>query len=67
MDLKIAINQTPDEEEGGVMRLGVIAHRHRKRSTKREAMVLQQLTIGLPMIDSEWYWKGKGKKKKGKK
>lgn len=48
------LNQTDDEQEAGVMRFGVLVHRHRKRAKGRQVMVLQQLELGQPNIDSEF-------------
>ena len=64
VDLKAAMNQTKEEKEAGCMRMSVIAHRHRDFSSKREVMILQQLTIGQPLLDSEWWSKKKDKKEK---
>jgi len=66
VDLKAAMNQTPEEKLIGGMRMSVIAHRHYDFSSKREVMILQQLTIGQPLLDSEWWAKKtqKGGKRK---
>jgi replicative DNA helicase len=54
VDVMISLNQQPDERDRGVMRLCVIAHRHREFSQNRQVQVLQQLGLGQPFLDSEW-------------
>jgi len=54
LDMRIGINQLEDEKKDMVMRLNVLFHRHMGFNTKREVLVLQQLGIGQPMLDSEW-------------
>ena len=58
IDLKVAINQKSekkiDEKEDGVMRFSVIAKRHGGFNPKKQVWVLNQLTLGQTLIDSEW-------------
>jgi len=54
IDVKLSLNQTEDEEDWGIMRVNVLAHRHRRKPTKREVMVLQQLDLAQPLLDSAW-------------
>ena len=58
IDLKVAINQKVskevDEKEDGVMRFSVIAKRHGGFNPKKQVWVLNQLTLGQTLIDSEW-------------
>jgi len=54
IDMKISINQTEEEEEAKVMRIGLMMHRHKEREVNRQVMALQSLAIGQPMLDSEW-------------
>jgi len=47
------LNQTPVEKREGIMRLGIIAHRHEEFDEFTQVQVLQQLKIGQPYLDSE--------------
>jgi len=51
VDLKLAINQTMQENDDGVARIGVLFHRHRK-TTSKQAMVFQSLELANPFMDS---------------
>lgn len=51
VDVKIAINQTMQENDDGVARIGVLFHRHRKVMSK-QAMVFQCLELANPFMDS---------------
>lgn len=53
VDAKFSLNQTPTEKEYLCMRVGTLAHRH-KKFTRGEVIVLQQLGIGQIYLDSEW-------------
>lgn len=53
VDAMFGLNQNRSEREGMVMRVNVLAHRHRAFSDHRQAFVLNQLDLGLPCIDSE--------------
>jgi len=54
LDVRIALNQTPSEKEDGVMRINILFHRHRKFNLYREVMILQQLDLAQPLLDSEF-------------
>jgi len=54
LDVRIALNQTPPEKEDGVMRINILFHRHRKFNLYREVMILQQLDLAQPLLDSEF-------------
>jgi len=54
LDVRIAINQDIREREDGIIRINILFHRHRKFSTYREVMVLQQLDLAQPLLDSEF-------------
>jgi hypothetical protein len=53
VDVMVGIHQTDDDKTKGLSRLSVLANRHRKFD-KRQVMILHQLDLGLPYIDSEW-------------
>lgn len=55
VDMKCAINQTPEEHDDNVLRVALMLHRHRRIYKRMEIMVLQALEIGQPLIDSA-YW-----------
>lgn len=49
-----ALNQRPDDKKAGIMRVKVLASRHEDFIETSEVVVLQQLSIGKPYIDSRW-------------
>ena len=49
-----ALNQTPDEKKQGIMRVKSLINRHDDFDTTEEVVVLQQLKIGRPYLDSKW-------------
>jgi hypothetical protein len=51
VDAMFGLNQTPTQKREMVMRISIIAHRHRFFSSQ-EVIVLNQLELGLPYIDS---------------
>lgn len=51
-DISIALNQTPDEKEKGIMRTSVIKRRSDDFSVLNEAKVLYSYKIGRPYLDS---------------
>lgn len=53
VDVFASLNQTRKERAIGIMRLGIIAHRHSKFNEARQVVVLQQLDIGQPALDFE--------------
>jgi len=63
LDIMMTLDQTPDEKERGIWRMGVIEHRWKQFNKRRQIMVLQQLELGMPIMDSEMIWWSGGKKK----
>ena len=58
VDIMCVLNQTPVEKRGGIMRVGVIAHRHKMFDEFIQAEVLQQLRAGQPYLDAELVFDG---------
>lgn len=57
VDVLLTLNQTPEEKENDIMRVGVIAHRHKKFNPNIQIMALQQLDVGQPSLELERvYW-----------
>lgn len=54
VDLLLGLNQTKDEKGQGIMRVGVVAHRHEEFSFKGEVIALQSFAIGNPCLFSGW-------------
>lgn len=54
VDMMISLNQLPDEKRFGIMRIAVIAHREKDFNQLSQCMVLQQLELGQPQLDSEF-------------
>lgn len=54
IDCMLALNQTRDEKEFGIMRVSVMAHRHKNFIETDTVTVLQQLTIGQAHLDSTY-------------
>ena len=52
VDIMLSLNQTREEKESGVMRLGVVAHRHKDFNELQGVAVLQSLEAGQPLLDS---------------
>ena len=50
----IGLAQTNDEKEMGIMRMNVIAGRHAAANEDKEVYLLQQLDLGISILDSEW-------------
>jgi len=53
VDIMAALNQTKTERAEGVLRVDLLAHRH-KKIDGREVYTLQSLDIGQPVLDQEW-------------
>jgi replicative DNA helicase len=63
VDIMMTLDQTPDEKEKGIWRMGVVEHRWKPFNKRRQVMALQQLELGLPVMDTEIiYYKSGGKK-----
>ena len=54
VDAEFTLNQTEEEKERGVMRFEYLVGRHDEATEKGQVLVLQQLKLGQPFIDSEW-------------
>jgi hypothetical protein len=52
-DVWLALNQSHKEKERGVWRIGILEHRWRQFSKRRQLLALQQLSIGQPILDGE--------------
>ena len=63
VDILTTLDQTPDEKEKGVWRTGGIEHRWKRFNKRRQVMMLQQLELGQPTIDTEIIYYSGGKKK----
>lgn len=48
----ITLNQTDDEKENGIIRMGMTKRREEYYNVKDEVIVLQALSIGKPILDS---------------
>ena len=60
VDVLISLDQTVDEKEKGVWRWGILEHRWKKFNKRRQVMILQQLELGMPVLDTEIiYYSGK--------
>ena len=58
LDIRIALNQTPAEKRDKVARVSVLFHRHKEYLVQKEVMILQELSLGQPLLDSEpWHKK----------
>lgn len=53
VDAMLALNQTEEEQRAGIMRISQIAHRHEKFNPSLNCIVLQNLDVGQPHLDSE--------------
>jgi hypothetical protein len=63
VDALFVLNQLPSEKKEGRIRIDTLVHRHDEASEKGQVIVLQQLKLGQPFLDSEWESKRKRKKK----
>lgn len=52
VDVFAALNQSGEEKKKGVMRIGLLAHRHAEFHEKDNATVLQSLSLGQVHLDS---------------
>jgi hypothetical protein len=48
----VSVNQSATEKKRGVMRLGLLAHRHKEFHEKDHTMILQNLSLGQVHLDS---------------
>lgn len=54
VDALFVLNQMPKEKSEGRIRIDTLVHRHDEASEKGQVIVLQQLKLGQPFLDSEW-------------
>ena len=66
LDLDITLNQTELDKKRGIMRIGLLVNRHAEGVERGEVIVLQQLNLGMPLLDSEWFRKKKVEKEEEK-
>jgi hypothetical protein len=52
VDILFALNQTVEEKKNSVMRIGLLAHRHKKFDESEDCLVLQQLDVGQVVLKS---------------
>jgi len=52
VDLFASINQSMDEKKKGIIRIGMLAHRHKEFHEKDHTMILQALSLGQVHLDS---------------
>jgi len=57
-DVMWALNQKPEEYKHGIIRVSTLLHRHARKSTDTQVVVLQALDIGATELDSEWMFEG---------
>jgi replicative DNA helicase len=54
VDMMLALNQTPEEKDAGVVRVSVIAGRDMDFNQFKSCTVLQQLSLGQVILDSDF-------------
>jgi archaellum biogenesis ATPase FlaH len=54
VDMMIGLNQTEDEKREGIMRMNIVAHRHRLFYVRRQVIVEQDLAVGNPFVSARW-------------
>lgn len=54
VDIMWGLNQTREEKMHGLMRIGVMAHRHEEFNIRGYATCLQSLSLGQPILDCEY-------------
>lgn len=52
VDVMFGLNQTPAEKRRRVMRIGIVAHRHKEWHKNSQVLVMQQLQVGQVAVDS---------------
>jgi hypothetical protein len=55
LDVRIAINQTDEEMNLGLIRLSTLYHRHADFAPRRQVMVTQRLATAEPVLDAAWW------------
>jgi hypothetical protein len=56
VDILMALSQTEAEKTAQLIRLGILEHRWREFNRYRQLMILQQLEVGWPILDSEFVY-----------
>lgn len=54
VDAMLTLNQTSEEKTNGVMRVGVMMHRHNDFNDEMTVTILQNLAVGQANLDSEY-------------
>jgi replicative DNA helicase len=54
VDVFLALNQTPEEKDIGIIRFNILAHRHKEFNPLDEVIVLQHMKTGQAHLDSEY-------------
>jgi len=54
VDVMAALNQTEEQKRNGVMRVGLLAHRHQDFQLSNDVSILQKLDLGQVALDSEF-------------
>lgn len=62
VDAMLSLNQTEEEKEKGVIRIGLMNHRWKKFSRTKQVMLLQQLEVGQANLDNNWFIYHQGKR-----
>lgn len=52
VDIFTCLNQTPEEKKKGIMRVGILAHRHKEFHEQDQCWMLQALSLGQTHLDS---------------
>lgn len=52
LDLRIAVNQTDDEQDLGIARINVLFHRHASFNIKHEVLITRRLSTAEPLMDN---------------
>jgi len=55
LDMRIAINQTFSEKQRKIARITNLFHRHKYFHPEKEVLILQELSLGQPLLDSVWW------------
>jgi hypothetical protein len=53
-DAIFSLSQTDNEKKKGIMRVGIVIHRHQEFDQLNQVTVLQNLNMGQPVLDSEF-------------
>ncbi len=53
VDIMLTVNQKENEKRFGIVRIGVLAHRHKEFLQSATVTILQQISLGQVHLDSE--------------